>query len=67
MTAWVPDGETMRQKGIIADLVRAPDRLDNRIFEFALLTANHGMTAGNYQLADFILGVINDALEIFVK
>jgi len=67
LTAWVPDGEAMRQKGIVADLVRGPERLDNRIFEFVLLTANHEIKAGNYQLADFLLGVINDALEIFDK
>ena len=65
LTAWVPDGETMRQKGIIADLVRAPDCLDNRIFEFALLKTNHKIIDGYYKVAEIMLGVTNYLLDLY--
>jgi hypothetical protein len=67
LTAWVPDGEAMRQKGIVADLVRAPDRLDNRIFEFVLLTANHEISRGYYKNAEIMLGVTNYLLDLYEK
>lgn len=67
LTAWLPDGEVMRQKGIVADFLRGPNNLDNRIFEFLLLTASHEMVAGHYILADILLGVINKTLDLYPK
>jgi hypothetical protein len=63
LTAWLPDGDTMRQKGIVADFLRGPERLDNRVFEFVLRFANREIASGDYKLADFILGVVDYALD----
>jgi len=65
LTAWLPDGEVMRQKGIVADLVRGPDRLDNRVFEFMLLSANQEITNGDYRVAEILLKVTNFALDLY--
>jgi hypothetical protein len=63
LTAWLPDGDTLRQKGIVADFLSRPDRLDNRVFEFVLRFANREIASGDYKLADFILGVVDYALD----
>ena len=65
LTAWLPDGEVMRQKGIVADLVRGPDGLDNRVFEFVLLAANHEISNGEYHVADILLKVTNFTLDLY--
>lgn len=67
LTAWLPDGDTMRQKGIVADFLRGPDRLDNRVFEFVLLTVNREIASGDYKLADLMLGVVNLTLDLYPK
>jgi len=65
LTAWVPDGEAMLQNRIVADLVRGPERLVNRIFEFVLLTANHQIEEGHYKVAEVLLRVTNYLLELY--
>jgi hypothetical protein len=65
LTTWLPDGETMRQKGIVADYLRGPDRLDNLAFEFMLRTANHEVVAGDYQQAEIVLETVNFLLDLY--
>lgn len=65
MTAWLPDGQVMRQQGIVADYLRGPDRLENHLYESVLLTANRAITAGDYGVARLILGIVDYSLELF--
>jgi hypothetical protein len=67
LTAWLPDGQTMRQKGIVADFLRAPNRVDNQFFEYLLLNANRDLSAGDFEQADRLLGGINFLLDFYPK
>jgi len=65
LTAWFPDGESMRQEGITADLLRTPDKMDNLFFEFLLRTASNKITAGDHKQAEIILEVVNVLLSLY--
>ena len=65
LTAWLPDGDTMRQKGIVSDFLRGPDRLDNRVFEFVLMSTTHEITNGDYRVAELLLRVTNFTLDLY--
>lgn len=65
LTAWLPDGDIMRQKGIVSDFQRGPDRLDNRFFEFVLWSANHQIIKGNFLVAKPLLRLANNALDLY--
>jgi hypothetical protein len=65
LTAWIPDGEVMRQEGITADYVRAPERLDNLVFESLLRNANHLIVRGDFFQAEIILDVVNFLLALY--
>ncbi|HCC78188.1 MAG: hypothetical protein A2X25_04710 [Chloroflexi bacterium GWB2_49_20] len=65
LNTWLPDGETMRQKGIVADYLRVPGRLDNLAFEFMLRTANHEVAAENYKQAEIVLVTVNYLLDLY--
>lgn len=66
LTAWLPDGSVMRQRGIVADLLRHPDGLDNRLLESLLIRAEHELFSGDYSAAErtlkwtnWILGILS--------
>jgi hypothetical protein len=48
LTAWLPDGSVMRQRGIVADFLRHPNGLDNRLIEFLLVRAQQELFRGDY-------------------
>ncbi len=48
MTAWLPDGEQMRQRGIVADYLRHPDAIENQVIEALLVAADAHLQEGNY-------------------
>jgi hypothetical protein len=63
LTAWLPDGEQMRERGIVADFLRRPDWLDNRRIETLLIQADGDLRAGNYALAEKTLVKVNRLLD----
>jgi len=65
LTAWFPNGESMRQKGITADLLRTPNQVDNHFFEFLLRSASDKIAAGDNKQADLILDVVNVLLSLY--
>jgi hypothetical protein len=64
LTAWLLDGSQMRQRGIVADLVRHPDRLENRLLESLLRQAGDRLFAGDYAGAERVLLWTNRLLDI---
>jgi hypothetical protein len=64
LTAWLPDGEAMRQRGIVADFTRSPAGWDNRLMEALLRKARLDLFSGNYEGAERTLKWTNLALDI---
>jgi hypothetical protein len=48
LTAWLPDGSVMRQRGIVADFLRHPEGWDNRLLESLLIRSNRELFSGDY-------------------
>jgi hypothetical protein len=63
LTAWLPDGEKMRDQGIVADYLRRPSTLENIHIESLLVQADRYLRAGDYALAQKLLANINDQLD----
>jgi hypothetical protein len=51
LTAWLPDGRVMRERGIVADLTRRPLRWQNRLVEALLVRAHAELFGGDYESA----------------
>ena len=66
MTAWQPDGAGMRQKGIVADLLRHPDGWKNRQIESLLMRADEELRLGNYIQAEKMLNWINWLMDVII-
>jgi hypothetical protein len=62
LTAWLPDGETMRERGLVADYLRRPQEPDNLALEQQLVQADAHLLAGDYQQAERLLVEINRTL-----
>ena len=62
LTAWLPDGEQMRQRGIVADYLRRPSTPDNLAIEALLVEIDKQLHAGNYADAEKTLLMVNDLL-----
>lgn len=62
MTAWLPDGKSMRQKGIVADFLRHPSALPNVVLETMLASADAYLRAGDYPEAQKHLESIEASL-----
>ncbi|HBY06530.1 MAG TPA: hypothetical protein DEH22_01570 [Chloroflexi bacterium] len=66
LTAWLPDGPMMRERGIVADLLRHPAMLENLALETLLVAADAAMDGGDVDLGAQALdavGAVLDALE----
>ena len=66
LTVWLPDGEQMRQRGIVADYLRHPSKPVNKYLESLLVQADKELRAGRYAEADDLIGMVNanlDAIE----
>jgi len=59
LTAWLPDGSVMRQRNIVADFLRRPRKLDNRLLEILFVDAWQNLAAGRYALTDITLKLSN--------
>jgi len=63
LTAWLPYGQEMRSRGIVADLTRRPQAWPNRLIEPQLRRAQAALFAGDYDSARRILTWINFLLD----
>ncbi len=63
MTAWLPDGQQMRQRGIVADYLRHPVTAENLALEALLLAADSDLRSGNYPQAEGYLAAVEMVLE----
>ena len=65
LTAWLPDANAMRKRNIVADLLRHPTALDNRLVENLLDRAQAELLSGNYAAAETTLKGVNLILQFF--
>jgi hypothetical protein len=64
--AWLPDGSVMRQRNIVADLLRHPDGWENQLSEALLERAHAEWFSGDYSGAEGTLVWTNRVLNILV-
>jgi hypothetical protein len=63
MTAWLPDGQQMRERGIVADYLRHPIAAENIALEALLAAADAYLREGNYSRAEKYLQTVQQALS----
>ncbi len=66
LTAWLPDGKEMRQRGIVADYLRAPSAPENVAIETLLVAAEERLRSGDPDEAERLLqiaGAVLDTIE----
>ena len=63
LTAWLPDGKEMRQRGIVADFLRRPSTPLNLEIEELLIEVDRELRAGNYLAAEKALDQIERELD----
>jgi hypothetical protein len=66
LTAWLPDGKTMRDRGIVADYLRHPAGWKNRLIEPLLVRADAELRSGEYARVEKTLDWINWLLDVTV-
>lgn len=59
LTAWLPSGEEMRQRGIVADYLRHPTTPENIALESMLVGADEHLRAGRYKEAEQLISAVN--------
>ncbi|MGB3699724.1 MAG: hypothetical protein WA997_00510 [Anaerolineales bacterium] len=64
LTAWLPEGEQMRQNGIVADYLRRPSTPQNLSIEELLIEVDLQIRAGNYFQAGKALYLVNQKLDL---
>jgi hypothetical protein len=65
MTAWLPDGGQIRERGIVADFLRRPLETENLVLETMLVAADANLREGDYERMEEMLIAINAALDAF--
>jgi hypothetical protein len=63
LTAWLPDSKQMRERGIVADLLRRPSTPYNRALEHLLVHADGALRGGDYARTERLLKVVNIVLD----
>ena len=63
LTAWLPNGPLMREKGILADLVRRPAEIENIAIETLMVAAHEAMNTGDYAFVENALTAVNAVLD----
>ena len=53
----------MRERGIVADLVRRPSEIENIALETLLVSANQALKAGDYRFTEEAVGAANMVLD----
>jgi hypothetical protein len=64
LTAWLPNGSDMRQRGIVADFLRRPTNWDNQVIESLLIRAHGQYFGGNYADAETTLKWTNILMDV---
>ena len=64
LTAWLPDGEEMRKRGIVADYLRRPQTSQNQEVVKLLVEVDQQIRAGNYLQAEKALDQANRKLDL---
>jgi hypothetical protein len=67
LTAWLPDGSVMRQRGIVADFLRGPEGWENRLFEQLLILSQRELFTGEYKNTERTLQWTNWLMDIIVQ
>ena len=62
LMAWLPNGPLMRERGIVADLVRRPSEVENLALETLLVSANKALRANDHALAKDAIAAVNAVL-----
>lgn len=65
LTAWLPDSEQMRKRGIVADYLRRPTTHENLVIEELLVEVDKQLRAGNYADAGKTLNNVEKRLDSF--
>ncbi|MFZ5920256.1 MAG: hypothetical protein ACOYY3_04285 [Chloroflexota bacterium] len=65
LTAWLPDGEMMRQRDIVADLLRRPRRLPNQVIEYILAQVDAALGGQDFDRAEALLDTANTILDLY--
>ncbi len=65
LTAWLPDGPTMRERGIVADFLRRPRSTKNQQIETLLVSADAHLRAGDYPSAEAAIRAVNLLLDAY--
>ncbi len=66
LTAWLPDGSLMRQRGIVADFLRRPEGWENRFFEKLLILSQKELFTADYKNAERTLQWSNWFMDIIL-
>lgn len=64
LTAWLPNGQVMRERNIVADLTRRPSGMLNRSVEWLLIHARGEWFAGEYPPAEITIDMTNWLLDL---
>lgn len=67
LTAWLPDGEEMRRRGIVADYLRRPAQAENLAIETLLVAAGEDLHRGNYAEAARRIAAVNEMLDLYAR
>jgi hypothetical protein len=63
LTAWLPNGEELRERRIVADLLRHPQEPINLELESKLVAADWHLRAGDYVEVERLLEEVNEVLD----
>ena len=65
LTAWLPDPPTMQERGIVADYLRFPHNLWNKVIESRLLAADRQLRSGEISQLRRTLEWANSLLDLY--
>lgn len=64
LNAWLPNVPEMRQRGIVADLLRRPESAINQQIETLLVSGDASLRAGDYTAAEADIRTVNVMLDL---
>ncbi|MEW6717696.1 MAG: hypothetical protein AB1345_09360 [Chloroflexota bacterium] len=67
LTAWLVDGKTLREKGIVADVLRHPMQPENLVIETLLVSADEHLRAGQYEEVEHLLDAVKAVMRALDK
>lgn len=67
MTAWLPNGDDMRQRGIVADYLRHPVSTVDHQIESLLVSGDASLRAGDYKTSELDIRIVNMLLDVITN